>query len=149
MRRKAEASDVEALDKNKADISALKECMEKLNRLEMMVQEGFYVEGEEDEEEGGTMYDDEEIDPEELKDQVNNNSGKGLHSNENSAGSINNQANQLTYTSPGGQQHPIIINPSKFNRSAMDNHNNATNGKNTRNYKVMGKAGSDFSRDDN
>ena len=62
---KAEISDVDALDKSKADISAVKECMEKVNRLEMIINEGLIAEeGDEDED---TMYDD-EVDPEELKD---------------------------------------------------------------------------------
>ncbi len=64
IKTKAELKDVEALDKSKADISAVQELMEKVVRLEKIIEEGMLEEGEEDD----SMYSDEDIDPEELKD---------------------------------------------------------------------------------
>ena len=62
---------MESLQKNKADIVELKDCIDKINRLEILIHEGLYVDEEDEEEQ--TMYgEDDEVDPEELKDQVNN-----------------------------------------------------------------------------
>eukprot|EP00347_Sterkiella_histriomuscorum_P015086 403358369 len=143
MQRKAEQSDVEQLERNKADISAVKECMEKLQRLQMIVDEGMYVgEGEEDEDEDATMYDDEEIDPEELKDQVNN-SEKLLLNHERSIHSFH-------QNSSGVGQHG---NYSKFNKSALEHTNNIKFANTSRNSMTIAGVkeggGSDFSRDEN
>eukprot|EP00347_Sterkiella_histriomuscorum_P002499 403367914 len=72
---KAETTDVESLEKNKADISAFQEMQERVQRIEMIMHEvlsGDSNHDEYDENEERTFDDD--VDSEELKDQVNNSS---------------------------------------------------------------------------
>ncbi|CDW80811.1 UNKNOWN [Stylonychia lemnae] len=68
---KADQTDLESVQKNKADSVEVKDCVDKINRLEILIHEGLYVD-EEDEEEQTIYGEDDEVDPEELKDQVNN-----------------------------------------------------------------------------
>ncbi|CDW80056.1 UNKNOWN [Stylonychia lemnae] len=73
---KAEIKDVESLDINKADISAVKEINERINRIEMMMHEYLSADSNEDEfdERDGSFDDD--VDSAEMKDQVNNSSSQ-------------------------------------------------------------------------
>lgn len=66
---KAEMKDIEALDVSKADISAVQEVMEKVQRIELLLNEGLglSLESNEDEQEASN-YSNDEVDPEELKD---------------------------------------------------------------------------------
>lgn len=73
---KAEATDVESLDKNKADISAFQEIQERVQRIEMIMHE-VLSEGDSNHDEYDENEDrifDDDVDSEELKDEVNNNS---------------------------------------------------------------------------
>ena len=73
---KAEIKDVELLDINKADISAVKEVNERINRIEMMMHEYLSADSNEDEFDDRESNFEEDVDSAELKDQVNNSSSQ-------------------------------------------------------------------------
>ena len=75
MSTKAETKDLEILERNKADISAVNEVLEKVKRLEMMACEG------EDTSNQGSHFSrrDEDHDSEEMKDIVNKHIQKSVH----------------------------------------------------------------------